>query len=131
MPVERREQVTRVETVRVNGQPEELAGFGRRRQLSLGDTSRMNREVHVRICERLGVKFPGATRHRHCSLGDFDRPLDQGGFLQVPICLTLGQGELARQTLYCRGQRDMTLKQAVSGVQLPSLVRLGGPSHLS
>jgi hypothetical protein len=53
MPVERREQVTRVETVRVNGQPEELAGFGRRRQLSLGDTSRMNREVHVRICERL------------------------------------------------------------------------------
>src|SRR5713101_7473652 len=23
----------------------------------------MNREVHVRICERLGVKFPGPTRH--------------------------------------------------------------------
>jgi hypothetical protein len=22
----------------------------------------MNREVHVRICERLGVKLPGATR---------------------------------------------------------------------
>ena len=22
----------------------------------------MNREVHVRICEGLGVKFPGATR---------------------------------------------------------------------
>ena len=22
----------------------------------------MNREIHVRICERLGVKFPGATR---------------------------------------------------------------------
>ena len=62
MPVERREQVTRVEAVRVNGQPEELAGFGGRRQLSLGGTSRMNREVQVRICERLGVKFPGATR---------------------------------------------------------------------
>src|SRR5258708_36217772 len=62
MPVEQREQVTRVETVRVNGQPEELAGFGGRRQPSLGGTSRMNREVHVRICERLGVKFPGATR---------------------------------------------------------------------
>src|SRR5215470_1006397 len=28
------------------------------------DTSRMNREVHVRICERLGVKFPGPTRHK-------------------------------------------------------------------
>src|SRR5258708_4102783 len=24
----------------------------------------MNREVHVRICERLGVKFPGPTRHQ-------------------------------------------------------------------
>jgi hypothetical protein len=23
----------------------------------------MNREVHVRICEGLGVKFPGPTRH--------------------------------------------------------------------
>src|SRR6266404_4698435 len=62
MPVEQREQVTRVETVRVNGQPEELAGFGGRRQPSLGGTSRMNREIHVRICERLGVRFPGPTR---------------------------------------------------------------------
>ena len=24
----------------------------------------MTRESHVRICERLGVKFPGPTRHR-------------------------------------------------------------------
>lgn len=24
--------------------------------------SRMNREIHVRICESLGVKLPGATR---------------------------------------------------------------------
>jgi hypothetical protein len=23
----------------------------------------MTRECHVRICERLGVKFPGPTRH--------------------------------------------------------------------
>jgi hypothetical protein len=62
MPVEQREQVTRVEIVRVNGQPEELAGLGGRRQPSLGGTSRMNREIHVRICEGLGVKFPGPTR---------------------------------------------------------------------
>jgi hypothetical protein len=68
MPVERRGQVTRVEIDRVNGQPEELAGFGGRRQPSLGGTSRMNREVHVRICERLGVKFPGATRRRAAGL---------------------------------------------------------------
>jgi hypothetical protein len=34
-----------------------------RRQPSCGGTSRMNREVHVRFCEGLGVKFPGPTRH--------------------------------------------------------------------
>jgi len=34
------------------------------RQPSYGGTSRMNREVHVRICERLGVQFPGPTRQR-------------------------------------------------------------------
>lgn len=62
MPVERREQVTRVEAVRVNGQPEELAGFGGRRQPSLGGTSRMNREIHVRLRESLKVRFLWATR---------------------------------------------------------------------
>ena len=30
----------------------------------MGGTSRMNREIHVRICERLGVQFPGPTRRR-------------------------------------------------------------------
>ena len=35
-----------------------------RRQPSLGGTSRMMREYHVRICEGLGVKFPGSTRQR-------------------------------------------------------------------
>src|SRR5262245_10775469 len=33
-----------------------------RRQTSCDDTSRMSREAQVRICERLGVKFPGPTR---------------------------------------------------------------------
>ena len=28
----------------------------------MGGTSRMNREIHVRICGRLGAKFPGPTR---------------------------------------------------------------------
>src|SRR5258708_37717562 len=36
--------------------------FSGRRQPSRGDTSRMNREVQVRICEGLGVKLPGPTR---------------------------------------------------------------------
>src|SRR5439155_26875427 len=35
-----------------------------RRQPFRGGTSRMNREIHVRLCERLGVKFPGPTRRR-------------------------------------------------------------------
>src|SRR6516162_5566961 len=29
----------------------------------VGGTSRVSRETHARICERLGVKFPGPTRH--------------------------------------------------------------------
>ena len=33
-----------------------------RRQPSHDGTSRMNREVQVRFCEGLGVKFPGPTR---------------------------------------------------------------------
>jgi hypothetical protein len=36
--------------------------FNGRRQPSCDGTSRMTRECQVRICERLGVKFPGPTR---------------------------------------------------------------------
>ena len=36
--------------------------FSGRRQPSYDDTSRMMREYQVRICEGLGVKFPGPTR---------------------------------------------------------------------
>ena len=46
----------------VNGQPEELLVLAEAGRLPRGGTSRMNREVHVRICGRLGVKFPGPTR---------------------------------------------------------------------
>src|SRR5215831_4618456 len=49
--------------------PGGACNFSGRRQPSYDGTSRMNREVHVRFCERLGVKFPGPTRqgchHRH------------------------------------------------------------------
>src|SRR6516162_6993848 len=38
--------------------------FNGRRQPSCDGTSRMTRECQVRICERLGVKFPGPTRHQ-------------------------------------------------------------------
>jgi hypothetical protein len=33
-----------------------------RRQPSLGRTSRVNREVYARFCERLAVRFRGPTR---------------------------------------------------------------------
>src|SRR5215831_19535711 len=36
--------------------------FNGRRQPSNDGTSRMTRECQVRLCERLGVKFPGPTR---------------------------------------------------------------------
>src|SRR5215813_4784780 len=36
----------------------------RERPLSLNGKSRVSREAQARICERLGVRFPGATRPR-------------------------------------------------------------------
>jgi len=64
MAMEGREPVTCIRILRVNGQPEELDGPGGRRQPSRGGTSRVSREAQARICERLGVQFPGATRQR-------------------------------------------------------------------
>src|SRR5215211_3538735 len=61
MPVEQRGRsspLTWANRVKLGG-AQSVSG---RRQPSCGDTSRMNREVHVRICEGLGVKFPGPTR---------------------------------------------------------------------
>ena len=47
----------------VNGQPDELLVLMEGGSLLFwGGTSRMNREVHVRICGRLGVRLPGPTR---------------------------------------------------------------------
>ena len=48
----------------VNGQPEELLVLAEAGRLPRGDTSRMNREIHVRICGGLGVQIPGSTRRR-------------------------------------------------------------------
>jgi hypothetical protein len=47
----------------------------------LGDTSRMTRECQVRICEGLGVKFPGPTRQiRSCRQRDrYDRSVTDSG----------------------------------------------------
>src|SRR5215831_16346303 len=61
MPVEQRGQVTYV-GIESTGNPEELHISAEAGRLPRGGTSRMNREVHVRICGRLGVKFPRPTR---------------------------------------------------------------------
>jgi hypothetical protein len=62
MVVERRGRVIDDESGPTgNGRSPKLNG---RRQPSIDGTSRMNREVQVLICERLGVKFPGSTRQK-------------------------------------------------------------------
>jgi hypothetical protein len=40
--------------------------YGGRRQPSSDGTSRMNREIHVRICKRLEVRLLGPTWPRRC-----------------------------------------------------------------
>src|SRR5262245_45252862 len=62
MPMERRGRVIRVIPTLVNRQREEPTGCDGERQLSMDGTSRVSREAQARICERLGVRFPGATR---------------------------------------------------------------------
>jgi hypothetical protein len=77
MPVERREQVRLRQ--RETGGTHCLDG---KRQPLLGGTIRMNREVHVRISDGLGVQFLGPTRRlpgllarrgRHLRLRTADR----------------------------------------------------------
>src|SRR5271157_125175 len=63
MLVERRGQAIDVELGPTGFYPGGARRFGGRRQPSCDGTSRMMREYQVRICEGLGVKFPGPTRH--------------------------------------------------------------------
>src|SRR5579871_41755 len=62
MSVERSRQAISVEALKGQLATGGARGFDGGRQLSTDGTSRMNREVQVRICEGLGVKFPGPTR---------------------------------------------------------------------
>jgi hypothetical protein len=62
MSVERSGQAIGVEALKGQLATGGARGFDGGRQLSTDGTSRMNREVQVRICEGLGVKFPGPTR---------------------------------------------------------------------
>src|ERR1700680_5046075 len=79
MSVERSGQAIEVETLKGQRVTGGARGFNEGRQLFIDGTSRMNREVQVRICERLGVKFPGPTRRG----SNFDVQLDQLAFTLV------------------------------------------------
>lgn len=60
--MERRGQAIRVMVNLANWQQEEPTDCGGGRQLSMDGTSRVTGDSHARLCERLGVKFPGPTR---------------------------------------------------------------------
>ncbi len=62
MSVERSGQAIDVEISKGQLATGGACDFDGGRQPSIDGTSRMNREVQVRICEGLGVKFPGPTR---------------------------------------------------------------------
>jgi len=62
MSVERRGQAIRVIVNLANWQQEEPTGSGGGRQLSMDGTSRVTGDSQARICEGLGVRFPGPTR---------------------------------------------------------------------
>ena len=134
----------------VNGKPEEPTGFGRRRQPSLGGTSRINREVYVRFCEGLGAKLPGPTRRNdRGDRGDVgiirspvraSIPPDCGGrgATRVPTAtgdspetesLTQSPSRFSREFLENRYHREILHRPAASqniqlDVELPQLGRI-------
>ena len=69
MSAERSGQAIYVETLKGQLATGGARGFDGGRQLSTDGTSRMNREVQVRICEGLGVRLPGPTRHESVNFG--------------------------------------------------------------
>jgi hypothetical protein len=94
--------------------------FNGRRQPSCDGTSRMTRECQVRICERLGVKFPGPTRQQRRSpnsgaktdmparrirapLPDFERP-------KVPLSSV---GEVCHRMRRPRTTRNRPVRSAL------------------
>ena len=96
MPVERREQVTRVGIDRVNRQTGGTRWFRRKAAAFKGGTSRVSREAQARFCERLGVQFPGATRR----VGSH-RKVSPSLLLYRQICFFVGlRDSLASPALY-------------------------------
>jgi hypothetical protein len=96
--VEQRGQVTDVGS-EANWRQDELQFSAEGGSLRFGGTSRMTRECHVRICERLGVKFPGPTRldrPRPSALADAAGPRATS----APALLTRGGWPLLDRTTF-------------------------------
>src|SRR6266436_9198856 len=85
-----------------------------RRRPSFGGTSRMTRECHVRICERLGVKFPGPTRQNRTT-----RP----GCRTSVSSQRTGHATTAAACSFCAQQRPHTCSNRRRGRQRR------GPKH--
>src|SRR6516164_6164326 len=86
MPVERRGQAIVIGRGSTGNGRNPM--FNGRRQPSCGGTSRMTRECQVRICEGLGVQFPGPTRPKcRCRSPFAGRtgrvPLNELSFLKI------------------------------------------------
>src|SRR6516225_12277966 len=94
MPAERRGQAIAFEIGSTGDGRNPM--FNGRRQPSCGGTSRMMREYQVRICERLGVKFPGPTRPIEVPSGAINKRSIEEGFLFLRIdpnhLVVLGEG---------------------------------------
>src|ERR1700719_2804097 len=110
MPVERRGWVIAFEIGSTGNGRNPI--FNGRRQPSCGGTSRMTRECQVRICERLGVKFPGPTR-----LVSRVTPVHTA----VRNCTRDEGRPFLRQDKSRKGERECDLKPfiAIQRVQLP------------
>jgi hypothetical protein len=79
-------------------------------------------------------KFYGSRRKlqsdRYGGLGNFDRAIELGRFLEVAIGLPLGQMELACQLANCLGAHRLMAQKTTRGVQMLGLFRFGGARHL-
>jgi hypothetical protein len=105
--------------------------FNGRRQPSCDGTSRMTRECQVRICERLGVKFPGPTRQTEKSrqrdgtaglpsVADIFDQCRHGRF--VPIPDSCGATDHVTRWFQCYSITSLALDCSVSGTSRPSAI---------
>jgi hypothetical protein len=80
----------------------------------------MNREIHARICERLGVKFPGATRQRGETPRAYSPQHLRGQSSRAGTHAGLATG-LDRETSATEGERRQKRDREGLGTQVPGV----------